>query len=124
MSRYLSFRDIDWPLLFIVLMICAVGVLQIYSATIDTGYHSAWWRQILYIACGLFLMWLALGIDYHTLTHYVPAMYIASVTALLGTALIGNTVFGSKRWIPVPGLGLRVQVSEFVKLVIILLVAR
>jgi len=32
-------------------------------------------------------------------------------------------VFGSKRWIPLPG-GIHLQVSEFVKLVIILLVAR
>ena len=51
-------------------------------------------------------------------------LYAASVTALLGTALLGNTVFGSKRWIPIPGLGVRLQVSEFVKLVIILLIAR
>jgi rod shape determining protein RodA len=42
---------------------------------------------------------------------------------LLVTALIGATVFGSKRWIPLPG-GIHLQVSEFVKLVIILLVAR
>ena len=32
-------------------------------------------------------------------------------------------MFGSKRWIPLPG-GFRFQISEFVKLVIILLVAR
>ncbi|MGA3100074.1 MAG: rod shape-determining protein RodA [Bryobacteraceae bacterium] len=125
MSRYLSLRDIDWPLMVIVLLLCGVGVLQIYSATMDTGYHSAWWKQILYVACGLFLMWLALALDYHTILHYVPIMYIASVVALLGTALVGATVFGSKRWIPLPGTGgVHLQVSEFVKLVIILLVAR
>ena len=124
MSRYLSLRDIDWPLLLIVLLVCGVGVFQIFSATIDTGFHSAWWRQILYVACGLLLMWLALAIDYHTILHYVPVMYIASVLALLGTALVGNTVFGSKRWVPIPGTGIHLQVSEFVKLVIILLAAR
>jgi len=62
-------------------------------------------------------------IDYHSLIHTVPMMYIASVVMLLVTALIGATVFGSKRWIPLPG-GIHLQVSEFVKLVIILLVAR
>jgi rod shape determining protein RodA len=124
MSRYLSLRDLDWPLLIIVLIVCAVGVLQIYSATMDTGFHSAWWRQILYVACGLLLMWLALTLDYHTILHYVPGMYIVSVVALLGTALVGATVFGSKRWVPIPGTGIHLQVSEFVKLVIILLTAR
>jgi rod shape determining protein RodA len=42
---------------------------------------------------------------------------------LLVTALVGAQIFGSKRWIPLPG-GVHLQVSEFVKLVIILLVAR
>jgi rod shape determining protein RodA len=124
MSRYLSLRDIDWTLLVIVLVLCGFGVLQIYSATMDTTYHSAWWKQILYVACGLFLMWLALALDYHTILHYVPMMYIASVMALLASKVLGATVFGAKRWIPIPGTGIHLQVSEFVKLVIILLAAR
>jgi rod shape determining protein RodA len=123
MARYLSVRDIDWTLLLITLLICGVGVLQIYSATIDTGFHSAWWKQIFYIMGGLFLMWLVLAMDYHTLLHFVTPMYAASVVALTGTLLLGDKVFGSKRWIPLPG-NVHLQVSEFVKLVIILLVAR
>jgi rod shape determining protein RodA len=50
-------------------------------------------------------------------------MYIAAVIGLLGTLLIGREAFGSRRWIPLFG-GFVFQVSEFVKLVIILLVAR
>jgi rod shape determining protein RodA len=123
LPRHLSFRDLDLTLLVIVLLICGVGVLQIYSATLDTGFHSAWWKQIFYVFGGLFLMWLILATDYHSLVHFVPWLYIASVLALLGTAVVGDTVFGSKRWIPLPG-GVKWQVSEFVKLVIILLVAR
>jgi rod shape determining protein RodA len=123
MPRHLSLRDLDLTLLVIVLLICGVGVLQIYSATLDTGFHSAWWKQIVYIFGGLLLMWIVLATDYHSLTHFVPWLYITSLVALLSTALLGNEVWGSKRWIPLPG-GTRLQVSEFVKLVIILLVAR
>jgi rod shape determining protein RodA len=123
MSKYLSARDIDWPLLIITMLVCGVGVLQIYSATLGTAYHSSWWRQILYVAGGLFLMWLVLAFDYHSFLRYVPALYIASVAALLGTYAVGQAAFGSRRWIPL-GAGLHLQVSEFVKLVVILLVAR
>ncbi len=123
MARYLSRRDIDWPLLLITLLICAVGILQIYSATRDTIWGDAWWKQILYVFAGLFLMWVIMVVDYHTLLHHVPLMYILSVVALAGTYAIGKTVFGSRRWIPLAG-GFHLQVSEFVKLVIILLVAR
>ena len=94
MSSYLRPRDLDWPLLVICLIICGVGVLQIYSATRGTVWQDAWWKQILYIACGLLLMWLAVSIDYHTLMNYVPAMYLLSVVALLATFLVGKQVFG------------------------------
>lgn len=120
--KYLSIRDIDWTLFLIALLICAIGVLQIYSATRDTIWQDAWWKQIVYAFGGILLMWIVLAVDYHTLMHYVTGMYIASVVALLGTFVFGTMVFGSRRWIPLPG-GFRFQVSEFVKLVIILLVA-
>jgi rod shape determining protein RodA len=78
---------------------------------------------VVYVIGGLLFMWIALMIDYHTMLHYVPVLYIGSVGALLVTYLIGEKAYGSKRWIPV-GFGVHLQVSEFVKLVIILLVAR
>ena len=123
MSNYLSVRDLDWPLLIISTIICAAGVLQIFSATRGTVWQDAWWKQILFIAAGLLLMWLTTVIDYHALLHHVPVMYVLSVVGLLGTLIAGRQVFGSRRWIPVAG-GFHFQVSEFVKLVIILLVAR
>ncbi len=123
MSKYLSPRDIDIVLLVIVLLICAAGVLQIYSATLDTKFHSAWWKQIVYISGGLVLMWVAVTVDYHSLMHSVTMMYIASALLLVLTAALGSQIWGSKRWIVLPG-GFNLQVSEFVKLVIILLVAR
>jgi rod shape determining protein RodA len=120
---HISRRDIDWTMLLVALIICAVGVLQIYSATRETDYTSAWWKQIGYVMGGLIFMWIAMSIDYHGMLHYVPLLYGASVVALLVTAIFGQAAYGSTRWIPLPG-GIHLQVSEFVKLVIVLLVAR
>jgi rod shape determining protein RodA len=120
---YLSRRDIDWTLLLVTMIVCAVGVLQIYSATRDTDYTSAWWKQVAYVAGGLIFMWIAMSVDYHGILHYVPLLYGLSVVALLLTAMFGQAAYGSTRWIPLP-YGIHLQVSEFVKLVIILLVAR
>jgi rod shape determining protein RodA len=55
--------------------------------------------------------------------RYVYLLYGLSVVALFAVLLVGRQAFGSRRWIPVAG-GFHLQVSEFVKLVIILLVAR
>ena len=121
--RYRSFRDFDWPLLIITLIICALGVLQIYSATHDYrtathDYRDAWWKQILYIAAALGVMWIATSIDYHTLLARLPLLYGLSIAGLIATFVLGKRVAGGQRWL------FHLQVSEFVKLVIILVVAR
>src|ERR1700761_1554294 len=123
MARYLSVRDLDWTMILITFVICVIGVIQIFSATLDTPSQGAWWKQSIYIIGGIALAWVALNIDYHSMLHYVPMLYLGSVAVLLLTSVVGEATFGSRRWIPLPG-GFHFQVSEFVKLVIILLVAR
>src|SRR5947209_8456230 len=123
MASYRSIRDLDWPLLLITLAICGLGVLQIYSATHDTIWRDAWWKQIVFIGVGLVLLWIVTNIDYHTLLGQVYPLYAISVVTLIAVFLVGSKVFGSRRWIPIGG-GFKFQVSEFAKLVIVLLVAR
>ena len=120
--RQFSIRDLDWLMVITSLFISAMGVLQIYSATRDTQWRGAWWKQIIFITVGLILMWLIAVIDYHSLMGRVPFLYMLSMLTLLAVLLVGTKVFGSRRWIPI--LGFTFQISEFVKLVLILLVAR
>jgi rod shape determining protein RodA len=122
MAHYRSIRDLDWPLLVITLLICAMGVLQIYSATRDTKYSDAWWTQGLWVLGGLLIMWIVAQIDYHTLLGQAYVLYFLSIASLVLVLFIGTTRFGGQRWI---GYGrFHIQLSEFVKTVIILLVAR
>lgn len=124
MARYRSFRDLDWSLLIITLIICSLGILQIYSATHDTKWSDAWWKQAVWVLVAVGIMWVASSIDYHTLLGQVPILYGLSIAALLATFAFGKLAFGSRRWITIPGTGFNFQISEFVKLVIILVVAR
>jgi len=124
MARYRSLRDLDWSLLIITLIICSLGILQIYSATHDTKWSDAWWKQGVWVVVAIGMMWVASSIDYHTLLGQVPILYGLAIAALLATFAFGKMVFGSRRWISIPGTGFNFQISEFVKLVIILLVAR
>ncbi len=123
MATYRSLRDFDWTLIAITLAICGMGVLQIYSATHDSAtWRDSWWKQLVWLAAGLILMWLVTLIDYHTLMGQSPLLYGLSVLGLVATFALGKTVYGARRWIGIGGFHL--QVSEFVKLVIVLLVAR
>ncbi|MFL6415829.1 MAG: rod shape-determining protein RodA [Bryobacteraceae bacterium] len=122
MPLYRTLRDLDWPLVIVSLAICALGVLQIYSATLATKWEDAWWKQIVWVATGVVMMWVVSVIDYHFLLGRVFYLYAAAVALLVITAMLGNKVFGSTRWIRIGGFTL--QTSEFVKIVLVLLVAR
>jgi len=119
---YRPLKDLDWPLLIVTLILCGLGVLQIYSATQGTHWADAWWKQIIWIATGLIMMWVVATIDYHSLLGRVVYLYSAAVALLVLTLVLGNRVFGSTRWIRVGGFTL--QTSEFVKIVLILLIAK
>lgn len=122
MAAYRSIRDFDWPMIVLAWAICAMGVLQIFSAAHDTVWRDAWWKQMIWIVAATGLMWAVSMIDYHTLMEQVPLLYVGSVLTLIATFILGRQVFGSRRWI---GYGfVKFQVSEFVKLVLVLLVAR
>jgi rod shape determining protein RodA len=118
-----NLKDFDWAMLLILLVICGLGILQIFSATHDTIWQGAWWKQLAYVSFGIGLMWAMTTLDYHVLLQRAYPLYIAAAVLLLVVLLVGKRTFGSTRWIQMPG-GLRFQVSEFTKLVIILLVAR
>ena len=49
MRRFLSLRDFDWLLLGFVLLICALGVLQVYSTTFSTRFAGMHVRQMYWI---------------------------------------------------------------------------
>lgn len=122
-ANYRSIKDFDWGLLLLALMICALGVLQIFSAGQGTKWRDLWWKQIIFICVGLVLMWIISSIDYHTLLAQIPILYGAAILLLIVTAFFGVKIFEARRWIALPG-GFLFQISEFTKIVIVLLVAR
>ncbi len=122
-AKYFSARDLDWTLIGLVLALCSLGILQIYSATRQTDWQGAHYRQILYVLTGLAVVWIVAQLDYHALIDRVPLLYLLSILGLLAIFAVAELKFGARRWIPL-AFGFKFQVSEFVKLVLVLLVAR
>src|SRR5262245_48527571 len=122
MSRYVSFRDFDWLLLTFVLLICGLGVMEIHSATVHTKFAGAHIRQLYWIAGGLAGMLILSFVNYQALLEQVHWMYIAAVASLIAVMIFGQRYLGAKRWIKLPGL--HFQPSEWVKLILILAVAK
>ncbi len=115
-------QDWDWTLLAIVGAISAVGVLEIYSSTHASAMAGMQWKQVIWISIGLIAMFAISRIDYHTLLDQAPALYVFGLATLLVVLAIGHSRFGARRWVEVGGQG--IQVSEIMKLIIIIVLAR
>jgi rod shape determining protein RodA len=118
-----SLRDVDWTMLIIALILCGVGILTIYSATQTEEGSSLWWKQLIFVAAGLFLFYIVSQFDYHTFLGQSPYLYIAFCVILFGLMIFSRVVLGAKRWISLGG-GLKLQPSEFMKIVLVLFMAR
>jgi rod shape determining protein RodA len=123
MSRYVSYRDFDWLLLAFVLIICGLGVMEIQSATIHTKFAGSHIRQVYWVLGGVGAMFLMSLINYQALLDKIHWFYIAGVGSLMAVMLFGQKYLGARRWIKMPG-GQHFQPSEWVKLILILAVAK
>jgi rod shape determining protein RodA len=122
MSRYVSFRDFDWWLLGLVLLICGLGVVEIRSATLHTKFAGAHIKQIYWILGGLVAMCAISLVNYEILLDRVHWMYFAAIGSLMAVLIFGQKYLGARRWIRTP-VG-HFQPSEWVKLILILAVAK
>jgi rod shape determining protein RodA len=106
-----------------------LGVLQIYSASLNTKFADTaagtpvHIKQVYWLLAGIGVMFIVSRIDYHLLLENIHWAYAASIVALLAVTAFGYTALGAKRWLRIPGLGL-FQPSEWVKLVLIIALAR
>src|ERR1700722_16231504 len=122
MPKPTSIRDYDWWLLATALAICGVGILEIWSATHASHLAGMHMHQIYWVGSGFLLMMLVSRLDYHTIMDQAPILYLIAIIALIAVLAVGHSRFGAKRWLPI--LGGLLQVSELVKLIIIVVLAR
>lgn len=123
MSRHVSFRDFDWALLGVVLVICGLGVAEIYSASATTKFAGVHVKQIYWVLGGVVVLFLVSLVNYQQLLENAHWLYIASVVSLVMVLVFGQKYLGARRWIRLPG-GQHFQPSEWVKLILILALAK
>ena len=127
-----SFRSgpqIDLPLLMCVVLIATLGVVNLYSATsvyIDAGQGAGladlYVSQVYWIVVGGLLALLAAAIDYRHFERFAYFFYLSGIVALFLVFVLGEDIRGSSRWIKLGSFTF--QPSEFMKILVILVVAK
>lgn len=116
-------RDLDWVLCGLALAIALLGLLQVYSATLNTRFQGAFVQHIVWLVLGLAALWVVSHSNYRTSMRASLLLWAVGVALLAAILLFAEPVNGSRRWLPTP-FGFSLQVSEFMKVVLVLVVAR
>jgi rod shape determining protein RodA len=114
--------NIDWVLVLSALLIAAIGVFTIYSATHSGRSADLYLKQLYLIGLGMVGLLLALLVDYRRLADRAFVLYGLVVVALLYVLRFSPVIAGTRRWIIIGGMQL--QPSELAKIVAALLVAK
>jgi rod shape determining protein RodA len=123
LRRFMSFRDFDWALLGLLLLLCSVSIVEVHSATLHTKFASFGSRQIFWVAAGVVVMFIFAKIDYHRVLDWAPWAYGFGLVALAAIYTpLGHNALGGRRWIKAGPI--QFQPSEFVKLILLMMVAR
>ena len=128
--RNRSGENVDYPFLFLILLLLTVGLTMLYSASYaqshyDTGYESSvkyLQKQAVCAAIGLAAMFVFSRIPVMFWYRFSWHLYFFSIVLLLSVLVIGQEVNGARRWINIAGI--QFQPSEVAKFTMILLFAR
>jgi len=97
----------NWLLLAIAVGLSIFGVMAIYSATYmreEVYLTEMWRRQIVWLAIGIVVFFIAALIDYRAWLNHVSfplIMYLGGLGFLALTHFIGRTTFGAKSWLEI-----------------------
>lgn len=115
----------DWILLLLLLLLGALSVLNLYSATYqirDLGGSQVVVKQIYWYMIGFVAFLLMTTFDYAVLEQMAYPFYFISVVLLALVLFTGNPISGSRRWLSLGPISF--QVSEMAKIAVVLVLAK
>lgn len=115
--------NFDWVMLLAVLIVAVFGLINLYSASYNgtaagTGIFI---RQLYFYVFGFGLIMVIISFDYRLLVIWNYPLYILVILMLVAALIVGKTVGGSQRWLPLGFFNL--QPSEPAKLMLVITLA-
>jgi len=115
----------DWGLLGMTVLLGFLGLVTLYSAVTSaspTPQKIYYFKQLVWYCAGLIVMVISFLINYKLLDRWANAIYAICILLLICVLLFGKYVGGARRWLILGPLS--IQPSEFVKIAVIICLAR
>ena len=122
-DKHLQGDPVIW---FVVVCLCIISILVVYSATGSLAYkqmggNTEYYliRHTIMVGLALLVMWIAHKVDYRYYSKITRYALFVSVPLLFYTWQWGTEVNDAKRWIELPFIGLQFQPSDLAKMALI-----
>ena len=112
------FTGYDGPLLFVMVVLGAAGLVTMYSAGFDAGTRFVDHGRNMLLALGV--MFVVAQVSPQTLMKAALPLYTVGVALLVAVAVMGVTKKGATRWL---NIGVVIQPSEILKIAMPLMLA-
>ena len=126
-ARKAPANGVDPGILIATALLVSMGVVTSYSATaalaLDANFPPLFFGHLTGLAIGLVAAAGAYALPSSVLRNLAIPCWLVTVAMLLATLALGVEVNGARRWLDVPGLGLRFQPGELAKFATLLAVA-
>ena len=91
-------KEFDWFLVLVALLLCTIGLIEIYSATLNMESASYFLRQVAWVGIGICIMFAVASLDYRVLGENVFLIYGLFIVLLVSVLLFGDSISGARSW--------------------------
>ena len=113
-----NFRKIEWWIPVCAVVLCAIGLVALFSASYDSGLEE-FKKQAVWVGISIIIMFIALFIDYKIIIRLSPILYAISIISLIAV-LFTEPINGARSWFEIGDGLFSLQPAEISKIFVIL----
>lgn len=114
--RKRELKNVEWSIVIIVMILCIIGLVALFSATQETE-HDDFNKQIIWLVVSIVIMIATIMIDYETISRFSIFLY-GGIILLLIAVFFTKPINGATSWFNIGAFSL--QPGEFAKVAVIL----
>ena len=121
----LHFKRLDWVLIITVFLLVLIGLLSVYSSSINRGGFSDFKKQLIFFGIGIVLMFIFTFFDWRVFRenpYLILGLYFVSILGLAGLFFFAPEIRGVKGWYKLGAVS--IDPIEFTKIILIILLAK
>ena len=113
------FKNFSYSLMIQLIPLFAISSYLVYEIN-----HHLFQKQMVYYAIAAVAFVVSLMIPWRRILWWAaPLFYVLTLALLVAVEFVGKSILGAQRWIEIPGIGVTIQPSEFIKVSVIMLLA-